>query len=134
MTRRSDRMRHRLGDLQLAILEVLWNVGEASATEVHRALSPTHGLAPTTIATMLRKMDDRGLVGHRRDGRFLVYRPAVGRDEVRRSMVDDLVARLFKGDPRSLVHHLLTEGEIGADEVEALKERVRRARRQRRGE
>ena len=70
-----------LGDLQLAIMRVLWQHREASAAEAHRLLPDERGLALTTIATMLRKMDDRGLVRHRRDGRTFVYRPAVARDE-----------------------------------------------------
>ncbi len=121
--------RHRLGDLQLAILEVLWDRGEATTGEVHQALLEARGLAPTTIATMLRKMDDRGLVAHRRDGRILVHRAAVPRDSVHRSMVEDLVERLFGGDPRELVNHLVREGELGQGDLDAIRRKVAKARR-----
>ena len=124
----------RLGDLQLAILDVLWERGEALASEVYRALLPTRGLAPTTIATMLRKMEDRGLVVHRNEGRSFVYRPALERDDVHRSMVGDLVERLFAGDPRELVNHLLSEGELALDDLDAIRRRITRARRARGGE
>ena len=49
--------KHTLGDLQLAIMRVLWSQGEATVADVHRALLEERGLAPTTIATMLVKMD-----------------------------------------------------------------------------
>ncbi|MEO0481574.1 MAG: BlaI/MecI/CopY family transcriptional regulator [Planctomycetota bacterium] len=115
------------GDLQLAILTVLWEQGEATTARFHEALTERK-LALTTIATMLRKMDDRGLVRHRREGRALVYSAAVDESEVRRSMVDDVVDRLFSGDPSSLVHHLVSEGEIDLDELDALRQRVQAAR------
>ncbi len=114
----------RLGDLQLAILDVVWAKGEATVADVHGALLRERGLATTTIATMLRKMEERGLVVSRRDGRALVYRARVERDEVNRSMVGDLLSRLFDGDPKALVHHLIDEGELDVDALDELRKRI----------
>jgi BlaI family penicillinase repressor len=116
--------RHTLGDLQHAIMTVLWERGEATAAEVHEALREERGLAPTTIATMLRKMEDKGVVAHRAEGRQFVYRPTVSEDLVRRSMVGELVERLFGGDPKALVAHLVSEHEIAPDELADLRRRV----------
>ena len=113
-----------LGELQLAIMQVLWERGEASASEVHQALR-ARGLAPTTIATMLRKMEEKGVVRHRADGRTFVYKPVVAADDVSRSMVGQLVDQLFGGDPKALVSHLLDEGEIDLGELDELRRRVR---------
>ncbi len=118
-----------LGDLQHAIMAVLWTRGEATTAEVHEALRQERGLAFTTIATMLRKMEDKGVVTHRADGRQFVYRPTVSEDQVRRSMVGELVERLFGGDPRALVAHLVSENEIDPGELAALKRRVGTSRR-----
>jgi predicted transcriptional regulator len=118
-------VRQSLGDLQHAIMRVLWERGEATAAEVHEALLPERGLAPTTIATMLRKMeDDKGVVVHRAEGRQFVYRPTVTEDEVRESMVGELVERLFGGDAKALVAHLVSEHEIDARELRELRRRV----------
>src|SRR5512137_2337181 len=103
--------RHTLGDLQHAIMRVLWRRGEATAAEVHAALLPERGLAPTTIATMLRKMEDKGVVAHRSEGRQFVYHTTVSEAEVRRSMVDEDVERLFAGDPAALVSYLVADRE-----------------------
>jgi BlaI family penicillinase repressor len=113
-----------LGDLQHAIMTVLWERREATAADVHRALQAERGLALTTIATMLRKMEDKGVVAHRRDGRQFVYRPTVSREEIRESMVGELVERLFGGDARALVAHLVSEHEIDPGELSALRRRV----------
>ena len=56
----------RLGDLQLRIMKILWERRLASVADVHAALAASGDLAYTTIATMLRKMERRGLVSHRR--------------------------------------------------------------------
>jgi BlaI family penicillinase repressor len=101
-----------LGDLQLAIMRVLWDLGQATVARVHATLQVERGLALTTIATMLTKMERKGVVTHRTEGRQFIYRPLVSETEVNRTMVSDLTERLFRGDAAALVNHLLTEGEI----------------------
>lgn len=114
-----------LGDLQLAIMRVLWKQGECSAAEVHRALWDERGLAPTTIATMLVKMEKKGVVTHRAEGRRYLYEPTVSEAEVTRSMVGQLAERLFQGDVHALVNHLLAEHEIDSEELAELKATIR---------
>ena len=116
--------RQTLGDLQHAIMAVLWERGEATTADVHQALQEERGLAPTTIATMLRKMEDKGVVAHRAEGRQFVYRPTVTQAEVRESMVGELVERLFGGDARALVAHLVSEHEIDGAALTELRKRV----------
>jgi predicted transcriptional regulator len=112
---------HHLGDLQLAIMRVLWAHGEATVAEVQEALEDERGLALTTIATMLMKMEKKGVVDHRTDGRKFVYRPTVTEKQVRRSMVSDLTSQLFRGDVTALVNHLLSEHEIEPGELAQLR-------------
>lgn len=122
-----------LGDLQLAILRTLWDSGEAAVSTVHDTLSD-RGLALTTIATMLRKMEDKGLVAHRENGRQFLYRSKVDPGLVQKNLVGDLVARLFDGDSLALVNHLLRAGEIELSELDELRERVAEAERKARKE
>ena len=110
---------NQLGELQLAILQELWRSGESAVSDVHAALYPTRQLAPTTIATMLKKMEARGLVAHRTEGRRFLYRPAVTEDHVTHEMVADLTDRLFEGNAADLVSYLLRE-HIDAEELDEL--------------
>lgn len=114
----------RLGDLQLAIMRALWARGEATVADVREALTE-RALAPTTIATMLSKMEKKGVVDHRTEGRKFVYRPLVTEAQVRRSMVANLAEQLFHGDMNALVSHLLSEHDVDADEASALAEVLR---------
>ena len=120
--------KRQLGDLQLAIMRVLWERGEAPAIEVHQALFEERGLAVTTIKTMLRKLEEYGCVEHRTNGRQFIYRPAIAEADVRKGMVGDLVQRLFAGDSAALVNHLVRSGEIDAEDLEDLREIVSRKR------
>ncbi len=115
-----------LGDLQLAIMRVLWQRGEAAVTAVHGDLREERGLAPTTIATMLVKMEKKGVVTHRGEGRKYLYSPAVTEDEVRRSMVSEMTEKLFQGNVTALVSHLLEDGDLEARQVAEIKNLIER--------
>ena len=122
--------KHQLGDLQLAIMRVLWNHGEATVKQVRQALRAHRPLALTTVATMLTKMEAKGVVGHRAEGRRYVYRPLVSERQVRRSMTRRLTEGLFGGDALAVVSHLLSEREIPAEELEELKRMIEQRERE----
>jgi predicted transcriptional regulator len=107
----------RLGNLQLQILQVLWDGGPATVSEVQQRLPADHGLAYTTIATMLRKMEARQLVEHEVQGRRFIYRSAVPADVVTQSMAGDLLDRLFEGSLADMVSHLLSTREVSREEL-----------------
>jgi len=111
---------YRLGDLQLRIMQVLWDQGAASVAEVQRALGSQADLAYTTVATMLRKMEERGLVSHRANGRRFIYAARIDAAAVTRSMADDLVDRVFSGSLADTVNHLLRTREVSAAELRQL--------------
>ncbi len=121
---------HHLGELQHTIMRVLWDAGEATVAHVHEALSTGKHRAPTTIATMLTKMEKKGVVSHRVEGRQFVYRPTVSEEVVTRSMVADLTQHLFEGDVTALVSHLITEQEIEAEELGRLRRLIARRERE----
>ncbi|MGE0553916.1 MAG: BlaI/MecI/CopY family transcriptional regulator [Gemmatimonadales bacterium] len=112
---------HSLTELQLAILRVLWERSEATAAEITDALRPERGLAQTTIATILSRLEKRGIVDHQTRSRQFVYRPLVSESEVRQSMVSELTERLFEGDVTALVSHLLTDREISPGDLARVK-------------
>jgi predicted transcriptional regulator len=120
----------RLGDLQLRIMRVLWNEGPASVAQVQHGLDGD-SLAYTTVATMLRKMEDRGLVRHREHRRRFIYTAAVTAEDVTRSMADDLVDRLFEGSLADAVSHLLETRDVSPGELARL-ERLIQQRKDRR--
>ncbi|MHB8865308.1 MAG: BlaI/MecI/CopY family transcriptional regulator [Pirellulaceae bacterium] len=117
----------RLGDLQLRIMRVLWQSAPATVAEVQERLD--ENLAYTTVATMLRKMEDRGLLRHEEVARKFLYWPLVSMQEVTRSMADDLIDRLFAGSLSDAVSHLLETREVSRKELARLGQLIERRRR-----
>ena len=101
-------------------MQALWERGEATVSQVLVDLAAHADLAYTTVATMLRKMENRGLVIHRVEGRSFIYRAKVKAEEVSRSMADHLVDRLFEGSLTEAVNHLLTTREVSREELTRL--------------
>ena len=121
---------HDLTELQIAIMRLLWSRREATVAEVWEALYPERGLAQTTIATLLTRLERRGVVARRVDQRQYVYRPLVTESEVQQSMVGELTERLFSGDVTALVSHLLTSHDVAPGDLARLRELVDAASRQ----
>ena len=122
-----------LSELQLAIMNVLWKRKEATAAEVHVALAD-RDLAITTISTMLQRLEKRGVITHRAEGRTFIYRSTVAERDVRRSMLRSLTDSLFSGDPTAVVSHLLTARDVSAgdlDRMQALIDERRKAAKKR---
>jgi BlaI family penicillinase repressor len=115
---------HRLGDLQLRILRALWDRGEATVADVVEAVRDHSELAYTTVATMLRKMEARGLVAHRAEGRVFIYTAKVAAEDVSHGMTSQLVDRLFQGSLLEAVNHLLTSREVSRDELRQLEKLI----------
>lgn len=115
-----------LSELQLDLMRVLWQRGEASTADVADVLAQSRGLAHTTVATLLTRLEKRGVVAARRDGRQLVYRALVAEGDVRRSMVSGLLGSLFGGDARALLAHLLREEEIAPGDLEQVRQMLNR--------
>ena len=113
-----------LSELQIALMRVLWRQGEASVADIATILGAERGLKYTTVATLLTRLERRGVVAQRRDGRVLIYHAVASEPQVRRSMVADLIGSLFGGDPRALVAHLVDESEIAPGDLERVRKRL----------
>lgn len=118
-----------LSELQIALMRVLWRRGETSTADVAAQLADQRGMKHTTVATLLTRLEKRGVVAQRRDGRQLFYRALVDETDVRRSMVADLIGALFAGDARELVAHLVQESEIAPGDLAKVKRRMARGAR-----
>lgn len=118
-----------LTDLQLAIMRVLWDRDEATVLEVQERLRPDRDLAQTTIATLLSRLEKRGVIAHRLDGRQFVYRPLVSEQDVRRSMVSELTTLLFDGSAAALMSHLLRSRDIDPGDLDRVKRMIADAER-----
>jgi predicted transcriptional regulator len=109
-----------LTELQLAILDVLWRKGEGTVVEIHEDLRKRRRVAQSTVSTLLARLERKGYVEYRTEGRQYVYRAAIDRDAVQRSIASEFLDHtrpLFRGDPGLIVSHLLGEGAVSGEDV-----------------
>ena len=115
----------KLGGRQLAIMRVLWTQGEATVADIQGLLDVDKPLAYTTVATVLSRMEQKGLVTHRAEERVYYYRAAISESETGKSIVGEVVERVFGGSPAELVNHLLASDQVDAEELKRIKSLVR---------
>jgi len=119
--------RHELTELQLSILRLLWQRGEATVAELWEALYDERGLAQTTIATLVARLQRRGIVARRTRDRQFVYRATITEADVQHSMVSELTERLFAGDPAALVNHLISASDMTPGDLARVKRMIENA-------
>lgn len=105
---------------ELEVMQVVWTRGEATVQEVVDALD--RSLAYTTVLTTLKILHEkRKVLGRRKRGRAHVYVPAVTCETVQRSMLDELIQRLFAGSTKSLVLNLIEHDTLSAADIDDVK-------------
>ncbi len=118
-----------LTDLQLMIMSVLWSEDEATIGTIHERLSKRGPVTRKTIATILSRLEDRRLVGHRTDGRESVYRARVAKQHVLRSRMASLLGAVFLGQQRLSTANALDPADVTAGDVDHLVSLLRRLER-----
>jgi BlaI family transcriptional regulator, penicillinase repressor len=111
----------RLTAPQLEILRVLWQRSEASVVQIHEALRAERPLAPTTIATLLSRLEKRGLVAYRTEGRQYVYRAVLQEQDARQDALIEVTQGLFAGDVPTMVSQLLSSHELRPGDLARVK-------------
>jgi predicted transcriptional regulator len=116
-----------LTDAELRLMDVLWEKGEATVSDVADALPNHPALAYSTVLTTLRILENKGFVRHTKDGRAFVYHPVVGREQARESAVTHLVRRFFENSPELLMLNLLDGKKVDAGELRRLRKKIQEA-------
>ncbi len=122
---KSERCDIRLGRMELQIMNVVWERGEATVHDVKDALSRGKKPAYSTVLTMMRKLEAKGYLEHEVDERTYVYRPTITRRSVRHSMLGDLLDRLFEGSPQLLVSSLIEQKRVSDKELREIRKLIR---------
>ena len=115
----------RLGRLETRIMSVVWKRGTATVHEVRDTLGRGKKPAYSTILTMMRKLEAKGFLEHGVQDRKYVYRAVIDQQRVRRSVIRDLVERLFDGSPALLVSSLLEQEGVSDEEMAEIRKLMR---------
>lgn len=105
-------------------MRILWDKGEASVGDVVTALKERPKPAYNSVLTLLKILERKGYVSHRKDGRAFIFTPLVDRADASRSALRTLVNRFFEGSPRLLVLNLLEDEQLSPEALKQLKARI----------
>ena|SRR5581483_11520841 len=108
-----------LGDRELDVMGVLWDLGSGTVAEVRDRLPAD--LAYTTVLTILRNLEAKELVRHTAEGKAHRYHPRVARATARRSALARMLDKLFHGSPEQLVAQLVDDEALSADDVKRIR-------------
>ena len=104
------------------ILRLVWQAQEATVQQIYDALPANRKVTYMTVATLIRRLEEKGYLRHRHRGKAFVYVPAAKQEDVIRRTIGDLVERLFGGNPVPLMQHLAQHSGITDEDIERLKE------------
>jgi len=107
---------------ELDVLKALWDRGPSTVRETRDHLEKAgRDLAHTTVLTFLTRLEQKGFVRSDRSGVAYVYTPAVSREQVVGSRVEDVMKQLFDGAAGPLVLHLVRNERLSPDEIDELR-------------
>jgi predicted transcriptional regulator len=112
---------------QREIMELVWQRGEVTVSEVRDALAGRRELARNTVQTMMVRLEERGWLRHREDGRTFVYSANRPRTASLGARVAQMVDRLFAGSPEEMVTALIEYRGLTAGEAERIRQMIERA-------
>lgn len=113
---------------ELEILKVLWDRGEATVRDVYEELRQRLPIVQNTVQAFLRTMEDKGLVGHRLEGRTFIYRPTYQRQQTTQHLTEQLLTRAFDGAIDQLVQSALSLRQPTKDELDRLEQLLAQAK------
>ncbi len=120
------------GELQRAVIEVVWEFGEASVRQVWKRLCRERELAYTTVLTAMQRLERAGWLSHRVEGKKHIYLPTRTRAQAGAGSVRKFVQRMFDGNALMLFRQLVEEGALSDDELEELQQLINEKREDRR--
>ena len=108
-------------------MEIVWESGEVTVADVRAALSASRDVARNTVQTMMVRLEERGWLTHREDGRTFVYSAKLARKASLGAKVSQMVDRMFSGSPEEMVTALIEYRGLTAEEAKRIREMINKA-------
>ena len=110
-----------LSKLELEVMQYFWNVDETSASDVHRLIETNRAISYSAIKTIVDRLEKKGALTRSRNvGRVILYKPLIKRASLNRTMVRDFIKRVFLGEGKPLLAHILEEEPLSLDDIAEL--------------
>lgn len=101
----------------MEVLHHVWELDEATVAEVRERILEERNVAYTTIMTVMKNLAEKGYLQYRKEGVAYVYSPARSADDVRQSLLGDLLKKVFNGSPQSLAQALVQQEDLSDNDL-----------------
>jgi len=113
-----------LGELQRAVIEIIWELGRANVHEVRERLAGKKQLAYTTVLTALQKLEKAGWLTHKAEGKSYVYLPTGTREQAGARSLRRFIKHVFDGDAMLMFQHLIRQTNLTNEELREIREMI----------
>jgi BlaI family penicillinase repressor len=118
-----------LSNLELDVMRLIWRDKEVIVPDLHRELERDRGLSYSTVKTIVDRLEEKGAIGRIRTyGRTILYGPLVAEGALAKPMIKDMLRRLFGGEARPMISHLLNEAELSSEDLKHLEKVIAQKR------
>ena len=117
----SKRSIDQLGELQRSVMQIVWELGEATVSQVRDKLKRKKKPAYTTVLSVMQKLEKLGWLRHRAKGRQYVYIPRQSVKQAGSTSLRRFIDHVFQGDPLSLFQHLIDDENLSDKDIAALR-------------
>lgn len=118
-----------LSNLELDVMRLIWRDKEVIVPDLHRELERDRGLSYSTVKTIVDRLEEKGAIGRIRTyGRTILYGPLVAEGALAKPMIKDMLRRLFGGEARPMISHLLDEAELSSEDLKHLEKLIAQKR------
>jgi predicted transcriptional regulator len=130
----SRKPRKTLSELEHLVMEIVWERKTATAEDVRLAMAERHPMKESTVRTVLTRLEEKGYVSHRVDGRTNVYSGAEARQSVAANSVRQIIERFCGGSVEQLLLGMVNNDVVDEQELQRLAQRIARRPRRDTGE
>lgn len=110
-----------LTEVELELMNAVWDLGTCTVKDVQTSVSERRELAYTSVATVMKILEEKGALASDKGERVIVYRPLFSREAYGGASLKHLASSVFQGNPSSMVMRLLDESRLSKDELQAIR-------------
>ncbi len=119
--RKKNKVEKQFTEVELEIMNVIWQLGECTVKDVQKNLQETRSLAYTSVATMMKILEQKKVLTSKKDDRAHTYKSLINREDYESASLKHLAEHVFHGDPSLMVMRLLNETDLSKDELQSIR-------------
>ena len=106
-----------LTEVELEMMNILWKIEPCTINQISEKLAKDRDLAYTSVATIIRILEQKGVLESKKENRSYIYSALISKEEYELSSLSHLITNVFDGEPSLLVKRLLNNKNMNKKEL-----------------